>query len=88
MNEQIDAYTKHVFEYLDDLHQSDVTNMWGSPAYLQKKFSMDVHTAQNYFFDWMDRDGFYIDSKQHPRKNPAGEILFKYDIEEYFGVEE
>ena len=49
-----DAYTKHVFEYLEELRESGVTNMWGAPAYLQSEFGMDKHTARDYFFEWME----------------------------------
>lgn len=49
-----EAYIKQVFEYLDDLRESGVTNMWGAPAYLQQQFGMDKQEARDYFFEWMD----------------------------------
>ena len=62
---------QEVFAYLDELRESGVTNMWGSPAYLQDEFGMNKEEARDYFFEWMDRDNFHLDSKQHPRKNLA-----------------
>lgn len=52
-----EAYIKQVFEYLDDLRESGVTNMWGAPAYLQQQFGMDKQEARDYFFEWMDSFG-------------------------------
>ena len=43
-----------VFEYLELLRESGVTNMWGSPAYLQEEFGFDKREARDWFFAWMD----------------------------------
>jgi len=43
-----------IFEYLDALRESGVTNMWGAPAYLQQEFNMNKQEARDYFFEWMN----------------------------------
>jgi hypothetical protein len=40
-----------IFEYLNDLRDSGVTNMFAAPSYLMDEFDMDKRTA----FDWFDR---------------------------------
>jgi len=45
---------KEVFEYLDELRESGVTNMWGSPAYLQEEFGMNKQEARDHFFEWIE----------------------------------
>ena len=48
------AMRETVFEYLELLRESGVTNMWGSPAYLQEEFGFDKREARDWFFAWMD----------------------------------
>ena len=48
-----DAEQAH-FEYLDELRESGVTNMLGSPAYLARTFGMDKEKAQTIVTKWMN----------------------------------
>ena len=41
-----------VFEYLNNLRQSGVTNMFAAPQYLMKVFHMDRDTAMKHFVNW------------------------------------
>ena len=45
---------EEVFQYLEALRESGVTNMWGAPAYLQEEFGFDKREAREWFFDWME----------------------------------
>jgi uncharacterized protein YciI len=42
------------FEYLDKLRTSGVTNMFGSPAYLQRRFAMKEDVSYKVFQAWAD----------------------------------
>lgn len=42
-----------VFEYLDGLRDSGVTNMYGAGPYLEAEFGLDRHTARSYLTQWM-----------------------------------
>lgn len=42
-----------VFEYLDDLRESGVTNMFGAPAYLIREFGYKSAVAQAWVSKWM-----------------------------------
>lgn len=42
------------FEYLDDLRESAVTNMFGACPYLRKEFGMDQKTAEDILSKWME----------------------------------
>lgn len=50
-----------IIEYLDDLRESGVTNMFGAGPYLQRKFSMDEKEARNWLKQWMETF-----SERHP----------------------
>lgn len=41
------------FEYLDDLRESGVTNMYGASPYLVEEFGVDLSTAQRILIEWM-----------------------------------
>lgn len=41
------------YEFLDDLRGSGVTNMWGSPAYVQREFGGSRREAFDIVKDWM-----------------------------------
>lgn len=41
------------FDYLDDLRESGVTNMFGASPYLVKEFGIDRGTAQRILIEWM-----------------------------------
>ena len=42
-----------VFEYLDDLRESGVTNMYGAPAYVMREFGVDQDKAIAFTSEWM-----------------------------------
>jgi len=46
-----------IFEYLDDLRESGVVNMFGAGPYLQEQFGLDRHTAKRYVLAWMETFG-------------------------------
>lgn len=41
------------FDFLDDLRESGVTNMFGASPYLIEEFGMDKSTAQRILIEWM-----------------------------------
>ncbi len=42
-----------VFDYLDDLRDSGLTNMFGAGPYVQREFGLDKQTARAYLGEWM-----------------------------------
>tara|TARA_R100000654_G_scaffold70731_2_gene101204 strand:- start:886 stop:1068 length:183 start_codon:yes stop_codon:yes gene_type:complete len=44
-------------EYLDDLRESGVTNMFGAGAYLQAEFGITKYDANRILQTWMDNFG-------------------------------
>jgi hypothetical protein len=53
-----------VLEYLDDLRDSGITNMYGAPAYVEKEFKMAGMTKQQS----IDLTGMWMDTftERHP----------------------
>ena len=49
--------TDEQLEYLDDLRESGVTNMFGAGVYLQDTFGMSKHDARDILGYWMDSFG-------------------------------
>jgi len=45
---------KEIFEFLDDLRESGVTNMFGAPAYLQHHFGMTRRESFDWTKKWME----------------------------------
>jgi len=43
-----------VFEFLDALRESGVTNMYGAGAYIEREFSMSSVEARGYLLKWME----------------------------------
>jgi len=52
---------EEVFEYLDDLRDSGVTNMFGATPYIQEVFDVDKQKAQELLVKWM-----YTFTERHP----------------------
>ncbi len=52
MDEQKD-FEQEVFEYLDDLRESGVTNMFGAGAYIQDEFGIGRKEASALLKKWM-----------------------------------
>lgn len=50
MNEQY-------WQFLDDLRDSGVTNMFGATPYIQEEFGVDKAEAREILFDWMENYG-------------------------------
>ena len=46
-----------VFEYLDNLRESGVTNMFGAPAYLMQDFGHKKEIARAWTTKWMKEYG-------------------------------
>jgi len=51
-----------MFEYLDDLRESGVTNMFGASPYLKDEFDLSYLDARNVLSEWMRTF-----SERHPR---------------------
>ena len=49
----MDPENQEYFLFLNRLRESGVTNMWGSPAYLQREFDLSDKDAQNTVSSWM-----------------------------------
>lgn len=47
------GYTEEVKEFLDDLRESGVCNMFGAVPHLQEKFGFDRSTAKDYLKYWI-----------------------------------
>jgi len=44
-----------VFDYLDELRESGVTNMFGSPSYLVREFGVTKKEARDLFIAWTEQ---------------------------------
>ena len=44
---------QEMFEYLDVLRETGVTNMFGAAPYLQQAFGIDKNEAKTILLDWM-----------------------------------
>lgn len=55
------------FEYLDDLRESGITNMFGARPYLIKEFGMDKNKAADVLSEWMRT----FSERQHPSRDSA-----------------
>ena len=47
------AYNTAYYQYLEDLRQSGVTNMFGAAPYLQEEFGLDKREARKILLSWM-----------------------------------
>ena len=54
MNETDDTTEEKVFEYLVDLRDTGVTNMFGAGQFLQSKFGFNKKEAKEWLGKWMD----------------------------------
>ncbi len=55
--------TNEHLEYLDDLRDSGVTNMYGAPAYLEDEFGLSREDAVDVTAYWM-----HMFSERHPKE--------------------
>jgi hypothetical protein len=44
---------QEVFEYLDKLRESGITNMFGAAPYVQSEFGVDQKEARKLLSEWM-----------------------------------
>ncbi len=49
--------TEHHLDFLDELRESGVTNMFGARPYLMRDFGLDKETAKDIFTYWMESFG-------------------------------
>ena len=45
---------KQVYEFLDELRESGVTNMFGAAPYLQEEFGLNRKEAKEILLEWME----------------------------------
>ena len=50
---EFEVLTDEISDYLDDLRDSNVTNMWASPAYVEKRFGITWDEASTAVGEWM-----------------------------------
>jgi len=50
----MDVDKDEVFEYLDELRDSGVTNMFGATSYIRDKFWIEEKQARELLKEWMD----------------------------------
>ena len=46
-----------VFDFLDNLRESGITNMFGATPYIQQEFGYDKKTARTLLTTWMETFG-------------------------------
>jgi hypothetical protein len=51
---KFEILTDEISNYLDDLRASGVTNMMGSPAYVEKQFGITWDEANTAVVEWME----------------------------------
>lgn len=57
----ITSFEKKVFNYLNDLRESGVINMFGAGAYIVERFDIDKRQASQILSKWMENfnnDGY------------------------------
>lgn len=62
ITERPDGLTDEHLDYLDDLRESGVTNMFGAAPHLELAFDLELSTARAYLSYWMRTFG-----ERHPR---------------------
>lgn len=45
---------EQVFEYLDNLRESGVTNMFGAAPYIEEEFGVTKREAKAFLVEWME----------------------------------
>jgi hypothetical protein len=51
----ITEFEKEVFEFLDELRESGITNMFGATPYIEWKFELETRHAKNLLIKWMEK---------------------------------
>ena len=57
MTKASDPKMQGIFDYLDKLRESGVTNMFGAGSYLERDFNMTKREAREALIAWMDAFG-------------------------------
>ena len=50
-----DELKQEVFEYLNELRESDIANMFGAAPYIQKEFDLHIRESRKILAEWMDQ---------------------------------
>ena len=56
------AYNTPYYQYLEELRQSGVTNMFGAAPYLQEEFGFDKRKAEEILLSWMLNYDFLLEN--------------------------
>jgi hypothetical protein len=51
----ITEFEKEVFEFLEDLRKSGITNMFGATPYIMEEFDLEKRHARNLLIKWMEK---------------------------------
>ena len=54
MNNEVEKDYGEYFEYLEELRESGVTNMFGATPYLQDQFGISQYEAREILGKWME----------------------------------
>ena len=54
MKEELILDQTEVFDYLDTLRLSGITNMWGAPPYIEHEFDCSKKESVHWFLEWME----------------------------------
>jgi len=57
MSEKLTDFEIEAFEYLDELRESGVTNMFGAGEYLEDFFGLEKKEAKRILLKWMENFG-------------------------------
>jgi hypothetical protein len=66
--ERPEGCTDEVLQYLDELRESGVTNMFGAGPYLKEEFDIDRATSHKWLAYWM---GTFSERHPRPVKEPS-----------------
>lgn len=53
----MESLTKEVYEFLDDLRESGVVNMYAAGEYIEDEFIMAPNLARKFLREWMESFG-------------------------------
>ena len=57
MSEKLTDFEIEVYEYLDELRESGITNMFGAGNFIQVEFDVDSKEASRLLVGWMENYG-------------------------------
>jgi len=50
-------FDEKYYDYLDELRESGITNMFGAASYIEDAFDLDKKQAKEILLDWMETFG-------------------------------